>query len=80
MSDAPKEVWLILEGDLVAEWDDELSPIRKAKHYLLDTGNLRETVECVECKGYGEMSDGQDTPPWECLFCNGTGWRVRRND
>ena len=77
MSDTPKEVWLIWEGGLVTAWDDEKSPSRKAKHYILNDGTLRETVECVFCKGYGEMSDEQDTPPWECLFCNGTGKRVK---
>ena len=84
MSEAPKDIYVDWKktgrppgaaiysvGTAYARrWDDY-------PRYTLNDGTLRETEDCVECKGSGEMSDEQDTPPWKCLFCNGTGRRVK---
>lgn len=49
--------------------------------YMLDTGTLRETVECKSCHGSGkDVRYLEDTRDDTCGMCLGTGRRVKPND
>lgn len=60
----------LLYEDVLGYVDD---PDGHSVAYILDTGNLRETVDCPDCIGTGKDGWGD-----LCADCDGTGRRVKK--